>query len=238
MKPVRALVIAACTTLTALASCSEKAPPPPPPPPPAPVASAALLTPDTAKLSAAGPDSFVVTFTTSRGPFDVKVHRAWAPRGADRLYYLASNGFYDGARFYRVIGGFMAQFGANGKPAVDAAWENLRIPDDPVKHSNVRGTLTFATSGKNSRTTHMFINFGNNARLDASGFSALGQVTGAGMKVVDSLFGGYGEGAPDGQGPTQGRIGAEGNVYLARDFPKLDSIVTAKVTGEWKKKEK
>jgi len=237
MKPVRVPVLTAFATLAIFAAC-EKAPPPPPPPPPAPAAPAALLTPDSAKLNAAGPDSFVVTFTTSRGPFDVKVYRAWAPHGADRLYYLTSNGFYDGARFYRVIEGFMAQFGANGKPPVDAAWESHRFLDDPVKHSNVRGTLTFATSGKDSRTTHMFISLVNNARLDASGFSPLGQVTGAGMKAVDSLFAGYGEGAPGGSGPDQTRITNEGNAYLAKEYPKLDSIVSTKITAEWKKKEK
>ncbi|MFI5310946.1 MAG: peptidylprolyl isomerase [Gemmatimonadales bacterium] len=235
MKSIHVPAVVAC--LVSLVACEKSAPPPPPPAaaPAAPAASAALLSPDTAKLNAAGPDSFVVTFTTSKGAFDVMVHRAWSPRGADRVHYLASNGFFEGVRFYRVISGFMAQFGAKGVPAVDAAWNNLRLLDDAVKHSNTRGTLTFATSGPNSRTTQLFINFGNNANLDGMGFSPLGQVKGNGMKVVDSLFAGYGEGAPGGQGPDQGRIGSEGNAYLARDFSKLDSIVTAKVGAEWKK---
>jgi peptidyl-prolyl cis-trans isomerase A (cyclophilin A) len=232
MKRVYAVVM-----LGVLAACENKPAPPPPPPavPAPPAAPAALLTPDPAKLDAAGPDSFVVHFTTSRGVFDVKVRRAWAPRGADRLYYLASNGFFDGIRFFRVLSGFMAQFGAHGSPDVARGWEGRRIPDDPVKHSNKRGTLTFATAGPNTRTTQLFVNFGNNAQLDAQGFAPLGDVA-KGMSIVDSLYSGYGEGAPAGRGPDQGRIGMEGNAYLMREFPKLDSIVTATVTGEWKRK--
>ncbi len=242
----RLCAVLALAALAALAACENKPAPPPPPPataataataaaPAAPAASAALITPDPAKLSAVDPDSFVVRFTTSRGSFDVKVHRAWAPRGADRLYYLASNGFFDGVRFYRVVSGFMAQFGAHGNPEVARGWDGRRILDDPVKHSNVRGTLTFATGGPNTRTTQLFINYVNNARLDGMGFSPVGAVV-TGMPIVDSLYSGYGEGPPGGQGPDQGRLGSEGNAYLIRDFPKLDSIVTASVTREWKKK--
>ena len=239
----RVYAVLAFAALAALAACENKPAPAPPPPaaaaPPAapatPAASAALLTPDSAKLNATGPDSFVVRFTTSRGSFDVKVHRAWAPRGADRLYYLAANGFFDGVRFYRVISGFMAQFGAHGNPDVARGWDGRNLLDEPVKHSNVRGTLTYAMGGPNSRTTQLFINFANNARLDGMGFSPVGAVV-TGMPVVDSLYSGYGEGAPSGQGPDQGRLGSEGNAYLMREFPKLDSIVAATVTGEWKKK--
>jgi peptidyl-prolyl cis-trans isomerase A (cyclophilin A) len=235
MKSASALL--ALAAIAGLAACEKAAPPPPPPPStsPAPTASAALLTPDSAKLAAAGPDSFVVRFTTSRGAFDVKVHRAWAPRGADRVYYLAGNGFFDGVRFYRVIAGFMAQFGAHGNPAVAGAWEGHAFPDDPVKQSNTRGMLTFATAGPNTRTTQLFINFGDNRQLDGMGFAPLGRVT-SGMPVVDSLYSGYGEGPPTGSGPDQGRLGLEGNAYLMKEYPKLDSIVTARVTGEWKRK--
>jgi peptidyl-prolyl cis-trans isomerase A (cyclophilin A) len=229
--------VCAALVLVVLAACENKPAPPPPPPAvsSAPAAPAALLTPDPAKLSATGPDSFVVRFTTSRGVFDIKVHRAWAPRGADRLYYLASNGFFDGVRFFRVLSGFMAQFGAHGNPAVARGWDGRSILDDPVKHSNTRGTLTFATAGPNTRTTQLFINYGSNVQLDGQGFSPLGEVV-TGLSAVDSLYSGYGEGAPGGQGPNQGRISSEGNAYLMREFPKLDSIVTATVTGEWKKK--
>ena len=231
--------------LAALGAC-EKAPPPPAQAPAAgtttgdtsgaqrsPAVAARLLTPDPAKLDAAGPDSFTVRFSTSRGDFDVIVHRAWAPRGADRLHYLAANGFYDGVRFYRVIDGFMAQFGAHGNPAVARTWESLRIADDPVRQSNTRGVVTYATSGADSRTTQLFINFGNNAQLDGIGFAPVGRVA-KGMSVVDALFNGYGEAAPEGNGPIQARIAGEGNTYLQREFPKLDSIVTARVTKEWR----
>jgi peptidyl-prolyl cis-trans isomerase A (cyclophilin A) len=230
-----------------IAAC-EKAPPPPvekapaPPVAAAPAAevvvppTAALLHPDPAKISAAGPDSFVIHAVTSRGEFDVKVHRNWSPKGADRLYYLTSNNFFDGIRFFRVIAGFMAQFGVHGDTAVAHAWNKLTIADEPVKHGNKRGTLTFAkTSAPNSRSTQFFINFGDNAQLDGGGFSPVGEVT-SGMNVVDSLYSGYGDGADmGGQGPLQGRLGAEGNAYLKAGFPKLDYFVTARVSQEWKK---
>jgi peptidyl-prolyl cis-trans isomerase A (cyclophilin A) len=227
-----------------LAAC-EKAPPPAKSAATAPAAPAevvtppspALLNPDPAKVDAVGPDSFTVHLVTTKGPFDVKVRRSWSPKGADRLYYLVSNGFYDGVRFYRVIDGFMAQFGAAGDTAVARVWRDRRITDDPVKHHNTRGTLTFATAGPNTRTTQLFINYRDNSALDAQGFSPLGEVT-SGMGVVDSLYGGYGEGAPNGRGPDQGQIGAEGNAYLMREFPQLDHIVTARVTDEWSKKKK
>ena len=197
--------------------------------------ASALRVPDPAKVAAVGPDSFAVRFTTSRGPFDVMVHRDWAPLGADRLYYLVGAGFYDEVRFYRVISGFMAQFGSSGDPAVAKSWADRNIADDPVRHRNERGALTFATAGPNTRTTQLFINFGNNQQLDGMGFSPIGEVV-AGMSVVDSLYSGYGEGAPQGAGPDQGRLGREGNAYLAKEFPKLDYIVSARILGEWGKK--
>jgi peptidyl-prolyl cis-trans isomerase A (cyclophilin A) len=232
--------------LVVLVAACEKAPPPkddvkaPAAPPAAPAEvvappSAALLTPDAKKLAASGPDSFAVHFVTTKGAFDLKVHRSWSPKGADRLYYLVSNGFYDGVRFYRVIDGFMAQFGAAGDTTVARVWRDRRITDDKVKHGNKRGTLTFATAGPNTRTTQLFINYRDNSNLDASGFSPVGEVTN-GMGVVDSLYNGYGEGAPSGRGPDQTQLGREGNAYLVREFPRLDHIVTARVTEEWKKK--
>jgi peptidyl-prolyl cis-trans isomerase A (cyclophilin A) len=234
---------AAIALVVFVAAC-EKAPPPPPvkapeaPAAAAPVAappSAALLKPDPAKVDVVGPDSFAVHFVTSRGAFDVKVRRAWSPKGSDHLYYLVSNGFYDGIRFYRVIDGFMAQFGAAGDTAVGHVWGERRIADEPVKHGNTRGTLTYAkTSAPNSRSTQLFINYRDNAQLDGMGFSPLGEVT-IGMAVVDSLYHEYGEGAPSGRGPDQGQLGREGNAYLVREFPKLDYIVTARVSEEWKK---
>lgn len=191
-----------------------------------------LVTPNAAALERPAPDSFVVAFATSRGTFDVMVRRAWAPRGADRVYYLVSNRYYDGVRFFRVVPGFVAQFGLHGDTAVSAAWRGLRIPDDSVRASNTRGMLTFAMGGPNTRTTQLYVSYRDNSRLDAMGFAPVGQVV-AGMEVVDSLHGGYGEGAPRGQGPDQGRIVREGNAYLRAQFPRLDSIATARVTQRW-----
>jgi peptidyl-prolyl cis-trans isomerase A (cyclophilin A) len=196
--------------------------------------SDALLHPNVAKFAAQGPDSFAVHVVTSRGAFDLRIHRNWSPKGADRLYYLFSNDFYDGIRFFRVINGFMAQFGMSGDTGVGRVWKDLNLSDEPVTHSNKRGTLTFADAGPDTRSTQLFINFRDNAPLDKSGFTPVGAVT-SGMGVVDSLYDGYGEGAPAGQGPDQGRITAEGNAYLAREFPKLDYIVSAHVSQEWKK---
>lgn len=174
------------------------------------------------------PDSFRARFTTTKGDFVIAVHRAWAPLGADRFYNLVRSGYYDGVRFFRVLSGFMAQFGIHGDTAVAAAWRERRIPDDPVRRTNVRGMLSFATAGPGTRTTQVFINFGNNDRLDAMGFAPFGQVV-SGMEVVDSLYNGYGEGAPGGRGPNQSRMQAEGEAYLARQFPRLDRVIKATI---------
>ncbi|MBI3566983.1 MAG: peptidylprolyl isomerase [Gemmatimonadetes bacterium] len=192
-----------------------------------------LLKPDAARLAAVAPDSFLVSFETTRGDFLLKVHRDWSPLGADRLYYLFQAHFYDGARFFRTVDHFVTQFGLSGDPAVDAAWKERRIPDDPVLRSNVRGTLSFAKGGKDSRTTQLYISYKDNSRLDALGFSVVAQVV-DGMAVVDSLYHGYGEGPPRGAGPSQERIAKEGNAYLVKEFPKLDHIVTTQVTNEWR----
>jgi len=192
----------------------------------APVCAQSLTNP--AALTAQAPAVYKVKFDTSKGPFVVEVHRDWAPHGADRFYNLVKNGFYNDGRFFRVISGFMVQFGIAGDPKVAAAWRDASIPDDPVKASNTRGMITFATRGPNTRTTQVFINFGDNARLDGMGFSPFGQVV-SGMNVVDALYSGYGEGAPRGGGPEQGRIQSEGNAYLTQAFPKLDYIKSATI---------
>jgi peptidyl-prolyl cis-trans isomerase A (cyclophilin A) len=182
-----------------------------------------------AGLTEQAPPTFKVNFDTSKGAFVIEVHRDWAPNGADRFYNLVKNGFYDDVRFFRVIPGFMAQFGIHGNPAVAAAWRPAQIKDDPVKQSNKRGYVTFATGGPNTRTTQLFINFGDNGpSLDKQGFSAFGQVV-SGMDVVDKIYDGYGEGAPRGKGPDQGRTQGEGNAYLAKEFPRLDFIKTATI---------
>jgi peptidyl-prolyl cis-trans isomerase A (cyclophilin A) len=183
---------------------------------------------DPSSLNEKAPDVYKAKFDTTKGTFVIEVHRDWAPRGADRFYNLVKNGFYNDARFFRVINGFMVQFGISGNPDVSAVWRQARIQDDPVKQSNQRGMVSFATAGPGTRTTQVFINFGDNAGLDGQGFAPFGQVV-SGMDVVDSLYGGYGEGAPRGRGPDQGRIQAEGNAYLMTDFPKLDYIKKATI---------
>jgi peptidyl-prolyl cis-trans isomerase A (cyclophilin A) len=181
-----------------------------------------------AALTAQAPADYKVKFDTSKGDFVVEVHRDWAPLGADRFYNLVKNGFFNDARFFRVISGFMVQFGISGDPKVAAAWRDASIADDPAKQSNSRGMITFATRGPNTRTTQLFINYADNGRLNAMGFAPFGQVV-SGMNVVDALYSGYGEGAPRGAGPEQGRIQSEGNAYLTQAFPKLDYIKTATI---------
>jgi peptidyl-prolyl cis-trans isomerase A (cyclophilin A) len=181
-----------------------------------------------AALKEQAPAVYKVEFDTSKGPFVVEVHRDWSPNGADRFYNLVKNGFYDNVRFFRVVEGFMAQFGVNGDPKVSALWRDARIKDDPVRVSNKRTFVTFATAGPNTRTTQIFINYGDNSNLDGQGFSPFGQVV-SGMKVVDSLYSGYGEGAPGGRGPNQARVQTEGNAYLTSAFPNLDYVKKATI---------
>jgi peptidyl-prolyl cis-trans isomerase A (cyclophilin A) len=188
--------------------------------------SDALMNPALANEQA--PDQYKVKFDTTKGTFEVEVYRDWAPQGADRFYNLVKIGFFNDIAFFRVLEGFVAQFGIHGNPKVMEKWREARIQDDAVKQSNARGTLVFATAGPNTRTTQLFINFGNNANLDQMGFSPFGKVV-SGMEVVDSLYKEYGEGAPRGRGPDQGRIQREGNAYLKEMFPDLDFVKTATI---------
>jgi peptidyl-prolyl cis-trans isomerase A (cyclophilin A) len=187
-------------------------------------AKASLL--DPASLNQKAPEVYRVKFTTTKGDVVVQVTRAWAPRGADRFYNLIKHDFYTDASFFRVLPGFVAQFGISARPEVSKAWARATIPDDPVKQSNARGTLTFATAGPNTRTTQIFINLAENTQLDRMGFAPFGKVV-EGMDVVEKLYSGYGEGAPQGNGPDQGRLTNEGKAYLERNFPLLDRIKTA-----------
>jgi peptidyl-prolyl cis-trans isomerase A (cyclophilin A) len=175
------------------------------------------------------PAKFAVRLETTKGNIDIDFHREWAPRGADRFFNLVKLGYYSDVAFFRVIPGFMAQVGISGSPESNVVWRAARITDDPVKQSNTRGMVTFATSGPNSRTTQFFINFKNNARLDGMGFAPVGKVRDGSLATVDSLHGGYGEGAPRGRGPNQGRLQKEGNTYLRADFPSLDYIKKASI---------
>jgi cyclophilin family peptidyl-prolyl cis-trans isomerase len=174
------------------------------------------------------PDTYTVKLDTSKGTIEIAVTRAWAPNGADRFYNLVKSGYFDDARFFRVLPGFMAQFGINADPKVSASWRQARIPDDPVTQSNKRGYVTFATGGPNTRTTQIFINFADNSPLDRDGFSPFGMVK-TGMDVVDKLYSGYGEGAPQGRGPDQTLTQLQGNEYLNRAFPNLDYIKKATI---------
>jgi peptidyl-prolyl cis-trans isomerase A (cyclophilin A) len=196
--------------------------------PPAAAGPPPLMDPASAALNQPAPETFAVRFETTQGDFVVAVDRALAPRGADRFYNLARHGYYDGVRFFRVLPGFVVQFGIHGEPALAAVWREARIPDDPVRASNLRGTLTYAMAGPDTRTVQLFLNLADNTRLDAQGFAPFGRVV-EGMDVVDRLHAGYGEGAPMGRGPDQGRIQAEGEAYLAREFPLLDRVLQARV---------
>ena len=177
-----------------------------------------------AALKDVAPAEYRATFDTSAGPFVVLVHRDWAPKGADRFYNMVKYGFFDNTRFFRVVANFMVQFGINGDPAVQDPWRNATIPDEPAKQSNKRGLMTFATSGPNSRTTQVFINFKDNGFLDSQGFTPFGEVV-SGMDVVDKINAEYGE------QPNQGLIQRQGNAYLTKAFPKLDYVKKATIAG-------
>jgi cyclophilin family peptidyl-prolyl cis-trans isomerase len=194
-------------------ACSKDSPPP--------QASDSASRPPSAAATPA-PDSFRVAFETTRGNFVVDVIRAWSPRGVDRFHELVNAGYFTDVAFFRVIPGFVAQFGMHGDPAVNRRWDDRPIPDDPVVQSNKRGTIVFATAGPNTRGNQFFINYADNTRLDGQGFSPFGRVV-DGMRVVDSIYAGYGE------TPDQARVGAEGNAYLKRQFPRLDYIKSARI---------
>ena len=201
-------------TLAALAMSASAAAAPPP----------ALLHPAT--LNTKAPALYTVAFTTTKGQFDVAVHRSWAPHGADRFYNLVRSHFFDGVEFFRVVPGFVVQFGLSGYPAVSSAWQTASIPDDSVRTSNVLGTITFADAGPNTRTTQVFVNLKDNTSLDTQGFAPFGKVT-SGMSVVDKLYAGYG----DPPASTQSQISALGNAFLKKQFPKLDAVLTARVVS-------
>ena len=215
--------VAALVLLTGCAprsGCSDRAP----------QGSTLLTSPADSAFRGTAPDSFIARFETSRGDFYVQVVRDWAPVGADRFYNLVRNGFYNGNRFYRVIDGFVVQWGVHGSPDVSEAWSRQCIKDDAVRRINTRRMVTFAFGEPDTRTTQVFINYGMNTRLDRMGFAPLGEVI-EGMTTVDSLYNGYGERPPKGQGPDPVRLVKEGNAYLDREFPALDSIIRASVVS-------
>ncbi len=179
-----------------------------------------------ASLHAKAPAVFRVRFTTTKGPFVVTVHRKWAPRGADRFYNLVHAGFYNGQRLFRVIPGFVVQWGISGTPKIAEAWQQATIRDDPVRHSNKRGTIVFADAGPNTRTTQIFVNLGSNSELDKDGFAPFGTVT-SGFATLQRLYHGYGE-LPSN---AQAQITQQGEAFLEKHFPKLDRILKTRLLG-------
>jgi len=194
------------------------------------VAAAQASLKNPASLKEQAPATYKVRFDTSAGVFVIQVTRDWAPLGADRFYNLVKNGYYDETRFFRAISGFMVQFGISGDPALNTVWRNARLGVDPVKQGNKPMRISYAMGGTpDTRTTQVFINFrDNSASLDKLGFASFGEVV-EGQDVVNRIFTGYGEGAPRGSGPEQGRIQSEGNAYLMKSFPKLDYIKKATI---------
>jgi len=192
---------------------------------PAPAAAKPSLK-DPASVKAKAPETFQAKFETTQGDFVVSVTRAWSPNGADRFYTLVKNGFFDGVKFFRVVPGFVVQFGIHGDPALASLWLESNIQDDPVVSSNKRGYITFAkSSAPNSRSTQIFINLQDNTRLDGMGFAPFGKIDDAGMAIVDKLYGGYGEQLTQ----LQQQIAAQGNAFLEKSYPKLDAIKKATI---------
>lgn len=188
-----------------------------------------LLEPTPEELQTPAPDSFRVAFETTRGPFLVMAHRDWSPYGADRFYFLVTHRYYDDTYFFRVVKGYVAQWGISGNPAVNLVWRHRDLPDDPVMRSNLRGMIAFARGGPQTRSVQLYVNYRDNAKLDTLngfGFPPIAQVI-SGMDVLDSLYSGYGN------RPSQDSIERQGNAYLKRRFPALDRIVTARVTETW-----
>ena len=191
-----------------------------------------LLDPKGKAMTEKSPDQYKVKFETTKGDVVIQVTREWSPHGADRFYNLVKHGFYDNIGFFRVVEGFMAQFGISGDPALAARWSNAGMPDDPTKKSNTRGYVTYAKTGApNSRSTQLFINFGDNSFLDGQGFAPFGQVV-EGMENVDKLYNGYGDMPPRGNCPDQGTMIKSGNKYLKESFPKLDYLKTATIVED------
>ncbi|HEX3554935.1 MAG TPA: peptidylprolyl isomerase [Thermoanaerobaculia bacterium] len=191
---------------------------------------AALLHPESPELNRQAPERFRVRLETSRGVVVLAVQRDWAPHGADRFYNLVRHGYYDEARFFRVVAGRWAQFGIHGEPQVATLWRGRTIPDDPRRESNRRGTIAYAFAVPNGRTTQVFINLRDNSEtLDAQGFAPFGRVI-EGMDVVDALNAEYGETAGGGiRAGRQDPLFAGGNAWLAREFPRLDFIRRARI---------
>lgn len=195
-----------------------------------------LLAPTPADLARAGPDSFLVELSTSRGSIVVAAHRDWSPLGVDRMYFLVANGYYDGARFFRMIPGFVVQWGISSDPAINRVWDNRDLPDEPVRQRNTRSRISYARGGPNTRGVQLYINLGDNVRLDTTstfGFPPIAEVR-QGMALADSMYAGYNcRRGSQGTCPEQDSISAGGEAYLARAYPQLDRIIRARIVREW-----
>lgn len=187
-----------------------------------------LLNPESPAMQIEAPEQYFVQFNTTEGPFVLEINRSWAPRGADRFFNLVRHGYYNGAHFFRVIPGFVVQFGLPADPALAEIWTDQQMDDDPVTQENLPGTISFASAGPDTRTTQVFINLGDNRRLDSLGFAPMGRVV-EGMDIVRNLYSGYGEGPPRGNGPSQDLIEEGGATYLNAEFPEMDSVVSAEL---------
>lgn len=194
----------------------------------------ALYDPSPSLLTAQAPDSFLVAVETSEGTFTVKMRRHWSPAGVDRAYHLMDNDFYAGARIYRVVDGFVAQWGYSGDPVLDSVWRAHPLPDEPTMGSNVRGVMSYARAGPRTRSYQLFVNLVDNERLDrlmssgVEGYPPIGEIV-SGLEVVDGFYGAYQD-----HMPSQDSIRILGNDYLRREYPQLDSIVSTRVTGSWR----
>ena len=196
-----------------------------------------LLAPTPKDLAVIGPDSFLVQLETTRGRVELMAHRAWSPLGVDRLHFLLKTGYYDGARFFRVVPGFVVQWGLSRDSAINRVWGDRDLPDEPVRQSNARGRISYARAGPNTRSVQLYVNLADNARLDTAnvyGFPPIGEVR-VGMAVMDSMFAGYScrRGSP-GTCPNQDSIRIQGEGYLSRAFPQLDMLRLARIVREWK----
>ena len=200
-----------------------------------------LLAPTPRDLALTGPDSFLVELETTRGNVELMAHRDWSPLGADRMHFLLSQGYYDGARFFRVVPGFVVQWGLSRDSAVNKVWNDRDLPDEPVRQSNTRGRISYARSGPNTRSVQLYVNLADNARLDtanAFGFPPIGEVR-SGMAVMDSMYAGYScRRGSQGTCPSQDSIQAKGEAYLRRAFPQLDMIRKVRIIREWKSRKR
>ncbi len=212
--PILGGLVAAC----AVAACSQ---------------NAALYDPSPEMLGAVAPDSFLAQIRTSEGAFTVKMRRHWSPEGVDRVHHLMSNDFYAGARIYRMVDGFVAQWGYSGDPVRDSVWRDHTLPDEPTVASNVRGVVSYARGGPESRSFQLFVNLVDNLRLDSlvsggvRGYPPIGQIV-EGLEVVDGFYSAY-----QARTPNQDSIRIQGNDYLRREYPQLDSIVSTEVLIRW-----